>query len=116
MRMKMFAAESFDAAKALIFAEMGDDAIILSEREVDGGVEVRAAIDKARGVGDDPMFLSLDDNRPSPFQREDPLRQRVRDSLLWHGAPSTFADRVAKAAAMEADQGADMDEHQLLQN
>jgi len=36
MRMKMFAAESFDAARALVFAEMGDDAVILSEREVDG--------------------------------------------------------------------------------
>lgn len=105
MRMKMFAAESFDAAKALIFAEMGDDAIILSERVVDGGVEVRAAIDKAQGAGDDPMFLSLDDNRPTPFSRDNPLRQRVRDSLLWHGAPSQFADRVAKAAAMEVEQG-----------
>ena len=37
MRMKMFAAESLEAAKAMIFAEMGDDAIILSEREVPGG-------------------------------------------------------------------------------
>ena len=37
MRMKMFAAESFEAAKAMIFAEMGADAVILSEREIDGG-------------------------------------------------------------------------------
>ena len=107
MRMKMFAAESFDAAKALIFAEMGDDAIILSEREVDGGVEVRAAIDKSGGITDDPMFLSLDDKRPVSFKRENPLRQRIRDSLLWHGAPSHFADRIAEAAAMEAEQGAE---------
>ena len=107
MRMKMFAAESFDAAKALIFAEMGDDAIILSEREVDGGVEVRAAIDKSGGITDDPMFLSLDDKRPQAFRRESPVRQRVRDSLLWHGAPTHFADRVAEAAAMEAGQGTD---------
>jgi len=46
MRMKMFAAESMEAAKAMIFAEMGADAVILSEREVDGGVEVRAATDR----------------------------------------------------------------------
>ena len=32
MRMKMFAAESMEAAKAMIFAEMGSDAVILSER------------------------------------------------------------------------------------
>jgi flagellar biosynthesis protein FlhF len=103
--MKMFAAESFDAAKALIFAEMGDDAIILSEREVEGGVEVRAAIDKSARMNDDPMFLSLDDKRPNAFMRENPLRQRVRDSLLWHGAPTSFAERVAESAMMEAEQG-----------
>ena len=105
MRMKMFAAESFDAAKALIFAEMGDDAIILSEREVEGGVEVRAAIDKSTRMNDDPMFLSLDDKRPTAFRRENPLRQRVRDSLLWHGAPTSFAERIAESAGMEAEQG-----------
>ena len=33
MRMKMFAAETLEAAKAMIFAEMGADAVILSERE-----------------------------------------------------------------------------------
>ena len=106
MRMKMFAAESFDAAKALIFAEMGDDAVILSEREVEGGVEVRAAIDKSKRVADDPMFLSLDDKRPR-FRRENPLSQRVRDSLMWHGAPKIFAERVAESAGLEAEQGSE---------
>jgi flagellar biosynthesis GTPase FlhF len=60
MRMKMFAAETFEAAKAMIFAEMGADAVILSEREIDGGVEVRAAVDKMGGVGmvpNEPLFL-----------------------------------------------------------
>lgn len=102
MRMKMFAAKSFDAAKALIFAEMGDDAVILSEREVDGGVEVRAAIDKSGGVTDEPMFLSLDDKRPA-FRRDNPLQQRIRDSLSWHGAPANFVDRVAKAVTNYSD-------------
>ena len=60
MRMKMFAAESLEAAKAMIFAEMGDDAIILSEREVPGGVEVRAATDKLGGgmVPSEPRFAA----------------------------------------------------------
>ena len=49
MRMKMFAAETLEAAKAMIFAEMGADAVILSEREIEGGVEVRAATDKLGG-------------------------------------------------------------------
>ena len=99
MRMKMFAAETFEAAKALIFAEMGDDAIILSEREVPGGVEVRAATDKLGGgmVPGGPRFVTRLENEFKPRPQENPLRNRVRDSLLWHGAPSRFADRAADA-------------------
>ncbi len=101
MRMKMFAAESFEAAKAMIFAEMGADAVILSEREIDGGVEVRAATDKLGGgmVPSDPVFLR--DPRGGSHGRgtENPLYSRVRDALLWHGAPQRFADRVANEGA-----------------
>lgn len=94
MRMKMFAAESFEAAKAAIFAEMGEDAVILSEREVDGGVEVRAAINKVTPV------TSLDRNRDTGHGRgaENPLQSRIRDALLWHGVPKRFAGRVASDA------------------
>ena len=99
MRMKMFAAESLEAAKALIFAEMGDDAIILSEREVPGGVEVRAATDKLGGgmVPNESRILTRLGASPSPRLVESPIRNRVRDSLLWHGAPQRFADRIADA-------------------
>ena len=102
MRMKMFAAESVEAAKATIFAEMGEDAIILSEREVPGGVEVRAATDKLGGgmVPSEPRFLTRM-NRPAPGgaprPQDNPLRNRVRDALIWHGAPERFATRVADA-------------------
>ncbi|GGB78978.1 flagellar biosynthesis protein FlhF-like protein [Henriciella pelagia] len=102
MRMKMFAAESFEAAKAAIFAEMGEDAIILSEREVPGGVEVRAATDKLGGgmVPSEPRFLTrMHANNGHGRANENPLRNRVRDALLWHGAPQRFADRVADAGA-----------------
>ncbi|MEM1088595.1 MAG: flagellar biosynthesis protein FlhF-like protein [Pseudomonadota bacterium] len=99
MRMKMFAAESLEAAKALIFAEMGDDAIILSEREVPGGVEIRAATDKLGGgmvpaIGDNVSRLGAP---LAPRLTDNPLRNRVRDALLWHGAPQRFAERVADA-------------------
>ncbi|MEO1662493.1 MAG: flagellar biosynthesis protein FlhF-like protein [Pseudomonadota bacterium] len=99
MRMKMFAAESIEAAKALIFAEMGDDAIILSEREVPGGVEVRAATDKLGGgmVPNESRILTRLGASPSPRLVESPIRNRVRDALLWHGAPQRFADRIADA-------------------
>lgn len=103
MRMKMFAAETFEAAKAMIFAEMGADAVILSEREIEGGVEVRAAVDKMGGVGrgpNEPLFLR-DARGGAGHGRgvENPLYSRVRDALLWHGAPQRFADRVAAEGA-----------------
>lgn len=99
MRMKMFAAESLEAAKAMIFAEMGDEAIILSEREVPGGVEVRAATDKLGGgmVPSESRILTRLGAAPPPRLVESPVRNRVRDSLLWHGAPERFAERIADA-------------------
>lgn len=104
MRMKMFAAESFDAARALVLAEMGDDAVILSEREVDGHVEVRAATDGMKRRGNDqPLFLR---NAQSDHDTnaDSILAQRLRDALTWHGAPRRFAERVAHAAdAAETD-------------
>ena len=102
MRMKMFAAETFEAAKAMIFAEMGADAVILSEREIDGGVEVRAAVDKMGGVGmvpNEPLFLREARGGGHGRGTENPLFSRVRDALLWHGSPQRFADRVAAEGA-----------------
>lgn len=109
MRMKMFAAESLEAAKALIFAEMGDDAIILSEREVPGGVEVRAATDKLGGgmVPSESRILSRFGGRPDIRPTESPVRNRVRDALLWHGAPQRFAERVADAGMKAGSDRAD---------
>nr|WP_070960205.1 flagellar biosynthesis protein FlhF-like protein [Hyphomonas sp. Mor2] len=107
MRMKMFAAESLEAAKAMIFAEMGDDAIILSEREVPGGVEVRAATDKMGGgmVPSESRILTRLGATPSPRLVESPVRNRVRDALLWHGAPQRFADRIADAGITTGFEG-----------
>ncbi len=101
MRMKMFAAENLDAARAMIFAEMGEDAVILSEREIEGGVEVRAATDRtgAAAAGNEPLYLR--DARGLGHGRgfENPMYARVRDALLWHGAPQRFAERVAQEGA-----------------
>jgi len=100
MRMKMFSAESIDAVKALIFAEMGADAVILSEREVEGGVEVRAAIDRIGGAAFSGEPVYLRDGRGGHGRGvENPMFSRVRDALLWHGAPQRFAERVAQEGA-----------------
>lgn len=94
MRMKMFAADTVDAARALVLAEMGADAVILSEREIDGRVEVRAATNTARRGGHDrPIFL-----RNETLEARDDeaaiLKQRLLDTLAWHGAPKRFANKI----------------------
>jgi flagellar biosynthesis protein FlhF len=98
MRMKMFTAESFDKAQALIFAEFGRDAVILSERVVDGGVEVRAAIDRAQSAR-----LPVRELRPRPEVQEraasDALRGRLRETLTWHGMSEAVADMIALGAS-----------------
>lgn len=104
MRMKMFAAKTFQDARAMILAEMGKDAVILSEREVEGGVEVRAATDKMGGgmVPSEPLFMNRFADSAAPRPMETPLRGRVRDALTWHGAPSSFVRRVSEAAVLDA--------------
>lgn len=108
MRMKMFAAKTLDEAKAMIRAEMGEDAIILSERKVDGGVEVRAATDKMGGgmVPNEPLFMSRFADAPTSVP-ENPLIARVRDALSWHGAPGAFGRRICDAALTRAAPGGD---------
>ena len=103
MRMKMFAAKTLQDAKAMIFAEMGKDAVILSEREVDGGVEVRAATDKMGGgmVPSEPLFLRRDQDSAALRPVDTGLRSRVRDALSWHGAPSSFARRISDAGCAD---------------
>lgn len=94
----MFAADTFDAARALVLAEMGSDAVILSEREVDGRVEVRAATNTTRRNGQDrPLFLrtAVEDSQKS---ENSVLTQRLIDMMSWHGAPKRFAHRVVKSA------------------
>lgn len=103
MRMKMFAAKTLQDAKALIFAEMGKDAVILSEREVEGGVEVRAATDKMGGgmVPAEPLFMKRFEDPGQLRIVDTSLRSRVRDALSWHGAPSGFARRVSEEGVLD---------------
>lgn len=104
MRMKMFAAETLQDAKAMIFAEMGKDAVILSERTVAGGVEVRAATDKMGGgmVPSEPLFMKRFADNTTPRMVDTGLRSRVRDALAWHGAPSGFSRRISEAGTTDA--------------
>lgn len=98
MRMKMFSADTLEQARADIAAEFGNDAIILSERVTDEGVEIRAAVDRSpAGRMPEPQFAP----RPE-VEREAAmagLKTRITEVLVWHGAHRRFAEMVARSAA-----------------
>ena len=56
------------------------------------GVEVRAATDKMGGgmVPNEPLFLREARGNNHGRGIENPLFSRVRDALLWHGAPAAI--------------------------
>src|SRR5689334_21752112 len=101
MKMKMFVGKTEEEALAMVRAEMGPDAIILSTRDEDGRVEVRAAIERNFGQKfAAPKFAEV---RPM----FDETRSQLSSTLRWHGAPDGFVHMVAEAgsrlgAGMEA--------------
>src|ERR1700687_2296088 len=50
MKIKRYTAESMRAALALVRAEQGPDAVILSSRRIEDGIEVIAAVDYDEGL------------------------------------------------------------------
>jgi flagellar biosynthesis protein FlhF len=106
MKMKMFVARTEEEALAMIRAEMGPDAVILStrEREDDGYFEVRAAIERSFGQKATPKFAEI---RPV----YDETRSQLSSALRWHGAPDGFVHMVSEASARL---GAGMEPHAAL--
>lgn len=106
MKMKMFVARTEEEALAMIKAEMGPDAVILStrEREEDGYFEVRAAIERSFGQKATPKFAEI---RPV----YDETRSQLSSALRWHGVPDGFVHMVSEASARL---GAGMEPHAAL--
>jgi flagellar biosynthesis protein FlhF len=91
MKMKMFIGKTEADALAQVRAEMGPDAVILSTRDEDGQVEIRAAIERSfnhRFAA--PKFAEV---RPM----FDETRSQLSSGLRWHGAPDGFVHMVAEA-------------------
>jgi flagellar biosynthesis protein FlhF len=85
MRLRLFRAGSVPAALAQARAELGDEALILSTRRVQGGVEVTAA-------------LEHEPAEPPPSPRQ---RTPDKSSLSWHGIPAPIADRLAAGPLLQ---------------
>ena len=67
MKMKLYSAATRDEAIALAYADMGQDAIILSEWEAESGFEIRAGVERATQRAT-PQFELKAAPRPSPKQ------------------------------------------------
>ena len=101
MKMKMFVGRTEEEAMAMVRAEMGPDAVILSTRDEDGRVEIRAAVERNFGQ----KFAAPKFAEPRPVYDE--TRSTLASTLRWHGAPDGFVHMVSEAgsrlgAGMEA--------------
>jgi flagellar biosynthesis protein FlhF len=78
MRLKLYRAADTAQAMAQVRTELGADALILSSRRIQGGVEVTAA-------------LEPDDEPVPPPPQADPRRAAA---FAWHGVPPGLARRL----------------------
>lgn len=92
MRLKSYSAPSMAEAMALVRAELGDDAIIVSTQRASGGQGVRITAALEEATSDDEIHEMLSGGVPSP------VADTVRDQLAYHGLPPRLIDRLVKAA------------------
>jgi flagellar biosynthesis protein FlhF len=93
MKMKMFVGKTEEEAMAMVRAEMGPDAVILSTRDEDGRVEIRAAVE--RNFGHKFAAPKFAEARPV----FDETRAQLSSTLRWHGAPDGFVNMVSEAGS-----------------
>lgn len=93
MRMKYYTATSMAEGMAMVRAELGDDAIIISTQRANGGdgVRITAALEETAPDEEINEYLSLG-TPPSP------LTETIRECLSYHGVPPRLSERVLAAA------------------
>ncbi len=104
MRLKVYQAPNIGAAMAMVRAELGPDALILTNRVVAGGVEVTAALEDAPALLDPEIAASAPAQTsapvqilgpPPPLHLSSPLADMARGAALrWHGVPAGLAARL----------------------
>lgn len=106
MRLKSFHANTMQEAMSAVRAELGEDAIIVSMRDEDGGVRITAAIEPRPEPAAPQETPSLDNPVPgarldlSAFQLA-PVTdhtEALADLLFRHGVPGAVADKMLSAA------------------
>lgn len=96
MRLRTFTAESIPKAFALVKAELGEDAIILStEEEKDGTISVTAAMDPDAAIAPSPAKKTAHLTPPSnSTARIDALRYDLQHCLRFHNVPELFISKM----------------------
>lgn len=97
MRLKSFTAPTMREAMAMVRAEMGEDAVIVSTREgrrYAGGVRITAAVEEP----DWDEWLAGKAPSPGGAEADSPGPAAVRRALEEHGAPAPMVERLAAAA------------------
>lgn len=92
MRLKSFSAPSMAEAMALVRAELGDDAIIVTTQRSSGGQGVRITAALEETTADDEINDMLSGGAPSP------VADTVRECLAYHGVPPRLTERLVAAA------------------
>lgn len=102
MRLKSYSAPSMAEAMAMVRAELGDDAIIVSTQRASGsqGVRITAALEEAST--DDEIHQLLDSAAPAP------VADRVREALVYHGLPPRLIEKIVTAARKLGTESATM--------
>ena len=90
MKMKMYVGATVEEAMAQVRAEMGPDAVILTTRDEDGRVEIRAAIERSFNTLATPKFAE-------PRSKFDETKSQLSSSLRSRGTPDGFAHLVSEA-------------------
>jgi flagellar biosynthesis protein FlhF len=95
MKIKRYTAPSMRAALALVRAEQGPDAVILSSRRAEGGIEVIAAVDY-----DEALFAQANRPRPAPIIVPPAMTQPAAPIAAI--APKVTASPQMRVAPMQA--------------
>lgn len=92
MRLKSYSAATMSEAMAMVRAELGDDAIIVSTQRASGGQGVRITAALEEPTTDQEITEALGGAPMSP------VNEAIRDCLVYHGVPPRLCERLLAAA------------------
>ena len=72
MKIKRFVAQDMRQALRMVREALGEEAVILSNKSVDGGIELTAAVDLVDDLADDTLDQRIPEGRPSRAQVAEP--------------------------------------------